>query len=57
MLNRYIRSDKVFVVLLQVLIFLFAYIMIMVNKLQNKKKKLKILKEQFEDFDVLTVDQ
>jgi hypothetical protein len=42
------------VVLLQILIFLFAYIMIMINKLQNKKKKIKSLREQSEDLDVLS---
>ena len=42
-----------FVVLLQILVFLFAYIMIMINKLSNKKKKLKRLRELREDQDVL----
>lgn len=40
-------KEVVFVVMLQVLIFLFACIMIMVNKLNNKKKKLKELREKF----------
>lgn len=39
------------------LIFVLAYIMIMVNKLQNKKKKLKYLKEESEDLDVLAFDR
>jgi len=35
----------VFVALLQIFIFLFAYIMIMINKLQNKKKKIKKMRQ------------
>ena len=43
--------------LLQILIFLFAYIMIMINKLQDKKKRLKKVREEKEDLDVLNIDR
>jgi hypothetical protein len=43
--------------MLQILIFLFAYIMIMINKLNNKKNKLKRIKEINEDSDVLVYEK
>ena len=42
-----------FIVLLQILIFLFAYILIMIRKLQNKKKALKRLRQDREDQEVM----
>lgn len=43
--------------MLQILIFLFAYIMIMINKLNNKKSKLKRIKDMNEDQDVLIYEK
>lgn len=37
--------------MLQIFIFLFAYIMIMMRKLQNKKRKLKHQKQEVEDWE------
>lgn len=52
----YLCGYAVFVVLLQLFIFLFAYIMIMVSRLQNNKKKLKKVigeREEKEDLEIM----